>query len=323
MQDASTGQRAPLSTFMKRAVSAVVATSLTVGASACLAQTQLSAQFFGVSTVSVSDGKHTLMTDGFFSRPDQLRLLLGVSPNESRINKALAAGNITSVDALLVAHSHHDHAMDAGVVALKTGAVVIGTGSVANIAVGSGLPASRTKPVAGGEIIEVGKFKVYVISSPHSANPVFAGEITSPLYTPAGIARYKEGGNFSYLIEHPQGRILVHASANYRPGMYSGMRADVVFLGVGLLGKQSDAFIRDYWREVVQTTGAKVVVPVHWDDFAISLDKPLQPTGRLFDKVREALVAVGRLAAADGVEVRLLSQFESVQMPAPHELRGL
>ncbi|HEX5310799.1 MBL fold metallo-hydrolase [Aquabacterium sp.] len=271
----------------------------------------------GVSTVSVSDGKHTVMTDGFFSRPDFFHLVLGVSPNESRINKALAAGKITSLDALLVAHSHHDHAMDVGVVAMKTGAIVIGTRSVANIALGSGLPASRTKTVLGGETIELGQFKVHVISSPHSANPVFPGEITSPLDTPSGIGKYKEGGNFSYLIEHPKGRVLVHASANYRPGMYAGMRADVVFLGVGLLGKQSDAFIRDYWREVVQTTGAKIVVPVHWDDFTVSLDRPLKPTGRLFDKVDEALAAVGKLATADGVEVRMLSQFQAVQIPAP------
>lgn len=80
--------------------------------------------------------------------------------------------------------------------------------------------------------------------------------------------------------------------------MYSGMRADVVFLGIGLLGKQSDAFVRDYWREVVQTTGAKIVVPVHWDDFTVSLDRPLRQTGPLFDKVKEALAAIGELAAA-------------------------
>lgn len=316
MQEASPSQSSPLRTHIKRAMSAAMALSLAVGASACFAQAQLSAQFFGVTTVSVSDGEHTVMTDGFFSRPDYFRLLLGVAPNEGRIDRALAAGKITSLDALLVVHSHHDHAMDAGVVAKKTGAMVFGTRSVANIAMGSDLPASRTKTVADGETIEIGKFRVRVISSPHSAKPVAQGEITSPLKTPSGILEYKEGGNFSYLIEHPQGSVLVHASANYWPGMYSDVRADVVFLGVGLLGKQSDAFIKEYWKEVVQATGAKIVVPVHWDDFTVSLDKPLTQTGRLFDKVKEALAAISELAAEDGVEVRLLSQFQSVQMPA-------
>ena len=153
MQAVSSTQSSPLRTHLKRAVSAAIATSLAVGASACFAQAQLSAQFFGVSTVSVSDGEHTVMTDGFFSRPDYIRLVLGVSPNEDRINRALAAGKITSLDALLVAHSHHDHAMDAGVVAKKTGAIVIGTRSAANIAIGSGLPATRTKTVVGGETV--------------------------------------------------------------------------------------------------------------------------------------------------------------------------
>lgn len=302
----------------KRVLAGVIALSLTMGDSTCLAGTPLRAQFFGVSTVLVSDGEHALMTDGFFSRPGYLGLLLGVSPNESRINRALELGKVKKLDALLVAHSHHDHAMDAGVVAMKTGAVVVGTRSVSKIAIGSGLPAERIKVVQGGEVIEAGNFRIHVVVSPHSTGTIFPGEIAEPLITPAWLSKYKEGGNFSYLIEHPSGRVLVHASANFRAGMYKGRKADVVFLGVGLLGKQPDDFIKNYWREVVLATGAKLVIPIHWDDFTRSLDHPLEPTSPLFDKVNRALTTLAALGAADGIEVRVLQPFQSVGVLAKH-----
>lgn len=143
--------------------------------------------------VSHQDAASTRPTDGFFSRPSYLGLLLGVSPNESRINRALELGKVKKLDALLVAHSHHDHAMDAGVVAMKTGAVVVGTRSVSKIAIGSGLPAERIKVVQGGEVIEAGNFRIHVVVSPHSTGTIFPGEIAEPLITPAWLSKYKEG----------------------------------------------------------------------------------------------------------------------------------
>src|SRR5690606_17673666 len=109
---------------------------------------------------------------------------------------------------------------------------------------------------------------------------------------------------------HEKGNVLIHASANYVRGMYAGKRADVVFLGIGLLGKQNDDFIKAYWQEVVRATGAKVVVPIHWDDFTRSLDEPLKKTAWPLDKVDAALKAIEALAKADGVALRMMQQFE-------------
>lgn len=270
----------------------------------------LRAQFLGVSTVQISDGETSLLSDGFFSRPAWWRMLWRMQPDEARIDHALSRGQLGPQAALLVAHAHHDHAMDVGPVARKTGAVVVGSSSVAQIARGAQLAAAQTRPVQGGEVLRFGRFEVDVIASPHSPDPVFPGEIKAPLRTPTRLNHYKEGGNLSYLLRHPQGHILIHGSANHVPGMYAGKRADVVFLGIGLLGKQSEAFIKAYWHEVVRTTGAKVVVPIHWDNFTQPLDQPLKPMPWPLDKVSAALAAIGRLAAADGVEVRTLQAFE-------------
>ena len=61
--------------------------------------------------------------------------------------------------------------------------------------------------------------------------------------------------------------MLVQGSAGFLPGGYRSERADVVFLGVGGLGRKEPAYRERYLREVVDAVGARRVVPIHWDDF--------------------------------------------------------
>ena len=68
--------------------------------------------FFGVSTIALFDGETTLLTDGFFSRPSAQQVLAGrVSPNHAAIDEALQKAGIGEAAAVLVAHSHYDHAL--------------------------------------------------------------------------------------------------------------------------------------------------------------------------------------------------------------------
>jgi L-ascorbate metabolism protein UlaG (beta-lactamase superfamily) len=89
---------------------------------------------------------------------------------------------------------------------------------------------------------------------------------------PARFLDYKLGGAYSILIEHPQGRVLHHGSAGYVPGALAGRRAEVALLGVALLPD-----LGGYLKEVVDATGARRVMPIHWDDFTRPLDQPLAP----------------------------------------------
>lgn len=88
---------------------------------------------------------------------------------------------------------------------------------------------------------------------------------------------------------HLDGR---YASANFRPGALRGVDADVVYLGVGNLGRRPAGFVRAYWDEVVVTTGARRVVLVHWDDFFLGLHRPLRPMPYVMDDLG---VTTGRL----------------------------
>lgn len=243
----------------------------------------LTAAWFGTSAVLLSDGTHAVFVDPFFTRPPGLLNLLrnaAIAPDEARIAAWLRRAGVMRLDAVLVSHSHYDHAMDAGVVARLTGAPLLGSASTANVGRGAGLPETQLRAVASGERIALGPFTVTFVESRHAGatggRPT--GDIEAPLTPPARVLDYRQGGTFSILIEHPQGTVLHHGSAGFVPGVLKLRRADVVFLGIAVLPD-----LDTYLAEVVDAVGARRVVPVHWDDFTRPLEQPLRPAPLFVD----------------------------------------
>ena len=275
--------------------------------------------FLGVSTLLIDDGETALLTDGFFSRPDKKTALLGtVAPDLDAISKSLARAGIARLAGVMVGHSHYDHSMDAPEVARRTGALVIGSESTANVARGWGLPADRIRVVSGGESLTLGRFRVTMILSRHVPTLMTGGTITEPLVPPARLHKYAEGGSYSILIEHGAQTLLVHGSAGYIEGALRGRRADVVFLGIGALGKKDDAYRQAYWREVVHTVGAKRVVPIHWDDFFVPLDQPMVPLPAPFDDMGSSMAFLIERGRQDGVDIKLAAAWAKIDPWAAH-----
>lgn len=263
-------------------------------------------RFMGVSTLLFQDGDSAVMTDAFLSRPPTMRVLLGrIAPDRHAVDALLSQAQASKVDAIFVSHSHYDHALDVAEVARRTGALVVGSVSTGNIASAQGpLPGGIREP--GDQPITAGRFVVTPFRSLHSEPLRYPGTIGASFHVPARFNASKEGGSYSFLITHPCRRMLVHPSANYLPGMYRNVRAEVVFLGIATLGRREKAFVDAYWREVVRDTGAQWVVPIHWDDFTGSLDDGLKPMPRLMDDVAGGLQAVLDRADRDGVRVGLM-----------------
>jgi L-ascorbate metabolism protein UlaG (beta-lactamase superfamily) len=262
--------------------------------------------FLGVSTLLIDDGETALLTDGFFSRPDKKSALLGtVAPDVAVIAKSLERAGIRRLAGVMVGHSHYDHSMDAPEVAKRTGAIVVGSESTANVARGWGLPADRVRVVAAGESLVFGRFRVTMIPSRHVPTLMTGGTIAEPLVPPVRLHKYAEGGSYSVLIEHGAKSLLVHGSAGFIEGALRGRRADVVFLGIGLLGKKDAAHQQAYWHEVVRTVGAKRVVPIHWDDFFVPLDQPLVPLPAPFDDMQASMAFVIERGRQDSVDIKL------------------
>ena len=66
-----------------------------------------------------------------------------ISPNRAVIIKDLKRAGIDQLDAVILVHSHFDHAMDAGLVAELTDAKLMGSSSSIQIGKGYGLPAEQ------------------------------------------------------------------------------------------------------------------------------------------------------------------------------------
>lgn len=229
--------------------------------------------WLGITTLLFDDGETQILTDGTFSRPGVFDILSQrrIHSDVDAINYALAEFRINRLAAIVPVHSHFDHAMDAGHVANRTSAVVLGSESTANIARGAAVPVDQYQILASGETRQFGRFTITLIESRHAPigigdEPWFPGDIEEPLEQPARISQWREGGAWSVLIGHPQGTALVQASGGFVEGALRE-KADVVMLGIAGLAAQGRQYVRQYWAETVVSTGASRVFPVHYEDF--------------------------------------------------------
>ena len=265
--------------------------------------------FLGVSSLLFDDGEHAIMTDGFFSRPGLLTVALRrLAPDPARIDAVLARLGLgdRGLDAVLPVHTHYDHVMDSAVVAQRTGAVLVGGESSANVGRGAGLPADRVHVVTPGEPVTYGAFTLTFVESRHCPPDRYPGVITEPVVPPVKAGAYRCGESWSVLVEHAGGRTaLVQGSAGHVAGALAGRTADVAYLGVGQLGVLSEDYLRDYWANTVEAVGAKRVVLTHWDDFFRPLTLPLRALPYAGDDLDVTLRVLTALAERQNVAVHL------------------
>jgi len=240
-------------------------------------------RYTGTATLTFSDGETTWMTDGWFSRPGALAVLFGtIEPDIDAIERGLARNGVERLAAVFPLHSHYDHAMDAPEVAKRTGALLLGSESTANIGRGWGLPESQIRVVQDREPVELGAFTITPIESKHFQFPdpelreraLGDPTIEAPLEPPVGAFEYKVGKAYVLHVTHPKGSWLIVGSAGFVEGALQPYDAEVVFLGVGALGSQTDAYRETFWDETVGRTHPSRVIPIHWDSLTGPAEGP-------------------------------------------------
>lgn len=270
--------------------------SWAVVADAEIPEGSVTVRYTGTSTLLFSDGETDWMVDGWFSRFGPLEVVGGeIAPDLDAITRGLAANEVDRLAVVIPVHSHYDHAMDSPEVAKRTGAVLWGSESTANIGRGWGLEEDRIRIAVDGEPVRFGSFTITLIATRHFQFPdpavreraLAEPEIREPLVPPVGSFDYRVGQPYAIHVAHPRGRFLVQGSAGYIEGGLARYEADVVFLGTGGLGGQTEDYREAYWHETVTTISAKRVIPIHWD----SLTGPIE--GPFTGPVRAARVLFG------------------------------
>ncbi len=288
-------------------------------------QSALVVRYTGTSTLLFSDGETRWMIDGWFSRPGPLALLAGrIAPDLDAITSGLANNRVTELAAVLVAHSHYDHAMDAPEVARRTGARLMGSESTANIGRGWGLAEEQIEILEHEQPVTLGKFVITPLESRHFefadaavreralSNPV----ITEPLVPPVSALDYRLGKAYAFLVDHPAGSFAVVASAGYREGLFDGHRADVVFLGIGGLGSQTEEYRQAYWTHTVDALSPLRIVPIHYDSLTAPAEGPFEGPSLaewfLSRGVEKTLPFLQEQIAGSGARYMTLPRFEPV-----------
>lgn len=264
--------------------------------------------WMGVSTLLLDDGTSALLTDGYFSRPSLAAVSLGkVAPYAARVDGCLTRAGVQRLDAVIPVHTHIDHALDSALVAERTGAVLVGGVSAANLGRGHGLPEDRIVTATPGTPYTFGNYEVTLIESHHCPPDRFPGAITTPVTPPVRASAYRCGESWSVLVRHTatDKRLLIQGSAGFVPGALAGRRAEVAYLGVGQLGVLPEEYLRRYWEHTVRAVGARTVIGIHWDDFFRPLSKPLRALPYAVDDLDVSMRVLQQLADADGVSLYL------------------
>ncbi len=101
--------------------------------------------FFGTTTLLFDDGRDQILFDAHFTRPSIAQYLIGakVKTNTGLCDKLIGLHHIDRLRAVFISHTHHDHVMDAPYVAGRCKAVIYGSSSAKNVAVGGGIPEDK------------------------------------------------------------------------------------------------------------------------------------------------------------------------------------
>lgn len=233
--------------------------------------------WLGTAGVLVSDGDCGILIDPYVSRFGLFKIALGIplQPDKESIKRWTDRLEEKNIRAVVVSHSHFDHCLDAPYFAQETGALLIGSESTINVGRGSGLAEKNMQTVSPGRTINIGAFSLKFIESIHG--PAFLGRIPypgtidQPLAGPRPARDYRLGQTYAILISHPTGTIVHHGSAGFMPKMYEGIKADVVLLGIAGRGDTET-----YLKNVPLALGVKLIIPIHFDNFSIKLDKKMK-----------------------------------------------
>jgi len=244
------------------------------GALATPGRPPIQVKWLGTAGFSISYGDHTVLIDPYLTRASLARCALGtIASDEAAVRRY-----VPRADAIVVGHTHFDHALDVPLLAKMTGAKVFGSRSAVALCRSQAVPDAQVDCVereAGGAAVEreVGPFRLRFVPSAHSrfffGRVPAAGEIADCDDVPLRIGDYRCGAVFAVEIA-VAGKTLFHlGSAELVDARLEAKNVDLVLLCVA--GWTAS---RDLPERMARLLSPGAVLLSHWDDFFRPLDRP-------------------------------------------------
>ena len=186
---------------------------------------------------------------------------------------AAVAAWIDRADAVLVGHTHFDHAMDVPAIARRFGCPVFGSRSLDHLMRLHGLTATVVEPYRDHE---VGPFRFHFVPSVHSklwlgVTEIWAGEVTCDHLDQLTPQAYRCGQVWGIYVEVAGMRFYHQGSADFVEEALRDRGVDVFLCGIA--GRR---FAPRYVERIVRALAPELVVPTHYDNFFRPLGQPPQ-----------------------------------------------
>ncbi len=236
-------------------------------------------RWLGTAGFEIRYGDHVILIDPYVSRCSLARCV--AAPLVS--DEALVRRLLPRADAVIVGHTHFDHALDVPAIARATGARVYGSHSATALCLGGQVTPSKIVDVeealvAGGTgsfISEIGPFRLRFFASAHSklvlGRVPLPGDIDDCDAVPMRLHKYRCGAVFGVEIS-VGGRTLFHlGSAELVERTLAVHNLDLLLLCVAGWTKGDDVPER-----VLRALSPEAILLSHWDDFFRPLDEPVR-----------------------------------------------
>ena len=253
-------------------------------------------RWLGTAGFALEHDGHVLLVDPYLTRASLARCILA----PLRPDRGVIRRHVPRADAIVLGHTHFDHALDAPYIARTTGARVFGSRSAAALCLAQGVPADRVEDVesAPGNVVqrEVGPFALRFVPSAHSrlvlGRVPLPGDIADCTDVPMRAEAYRCGAVFGVEIR-VAGKTIYHLGSAEIVDDSAGVK-NVDLLLMCVAGWTTS-------RDLPERIGARLapgaVLLSHWDDFLRPLDRrvrmlPAMQLPRLVERLGHAVGGV-------------------------------
>ncbi|HHO76859.1 MAG TPA: MBL fold metallo-hydrolase [Deltaproteobacteria bacterium] len=230
----------------------------------------------GAAGLIISNGEHTVCIDPFVTRPGKMDVLFKkLHPDETAIEN-YTKGLKGNVHAIVVGHTHFDHALDVPVIASRLAGRVFGSTSLESLMEISGLP-GRTRVCKYHEHFNLADtISLTMFPSIHGrvflGRVPYEGEISQDMHLPFKARDYRLGDVYMPRIEIGGISIMHAGSAGCSVKDLAGQKCNVLFMCVPGWKR-----CPDYTSALLETLQPGIIVPFHYDDFTTPLSPGIKP----------------------------------------------
>lgn len=231
---------------------------------------ELSVTYLGVNGYLLQSGDTAILVDPFFSRVPMRNIVfkMPIAPSPDALAYGIEMGAVPNrIDAILITHSHFDHALDVPALQAQLGGKVIASETGALLCEAMKTKPRDLRPSKVGDVHQVGGATIRVLSAEHDlvlGKVPFDGKLAALPPRPATAQDWLLGTPLAFLVEMGGKEVYIESGGvlGYPPPV-SGVDLAIVGTAVG------DG--KGRYAEAVGKLRARYVLPSHQDNFFLPL----------------------------------------------------